>query len=248
MNGKGAQWVAKFEAQASANYSRVFPVRTNGWLDSSFSCFRRKSITFWKVAVTESLNFFCFISGASPVAWKLIITVIVRWPNSSTLSYLCLLRWSLQQMSWCESDQLCTCWCLDISRRCGWRVCHDDVGKPFSVFLACTPTSFAKMQGQPQHNPQHIQALQKMKSEIDAIMRKIVELEGQRDEHRHPLLWPFTYIFFSLVMKAITGLEPTRRCYRMVGGVLVERNVGEVLPVLTVNRDNVRSLPATSWN
>eukprot|EP01127_Copromyxa_protea_P023717 TRINITY_DN8_c0_g1_i1.p1 TRINITY_DN8_c0_g1~~TRINITY_DN8_c0_g1_i1.p1 ORF type:complete len:134 (+),score=41.71 TRINITY_DN8_c0_g1_i1:175-576(+) len=81
----------------------------------------------------------------------------------------------------------------------------------------------------PQHNPQHIQALQKMKAEVDAITRKIGELEAQRDEH-------------SLVIKAISGLEAERRCYRMVGGVLVERSVGEVLPVLTTNRDNTTAL------
>lgn len=51
--------------------------------------------------------------------------------------------------------------------------------------------------------------------------------------------FPHVFTVLSLVIKAITGLEPERRCYRMVGGVLVERTVGEVLPVLTTNRDNV---------
>lgn len=51
---------------------------------------------------------------------------------------------------------------------------------------------------------------------------------------------------FSLVIKAISGLEAERSCYRMVGGVLVERSVGEVLPVLTTNRDNVWTFSTSS--
>jgi len=42
-----------------------------------------------------------------------------------------------------------------------------------------------------------------------------------------------------LVVSAIDKLESTRRCYRLVGGVLVERTVGEVLPAVTKNRDGL---------
>ena len=36
------------------------------------------------------------------------------------------------------------------------------------------------------------------------------------------------------------------KCFRMVGGVLVERKVGEVEPALTSNRDKVRLYGKTS--
>eukprot|EP00898_Chlorokybus_atmophyticus_P000098 jgi/Chlat1/1089/Chrsp110S08641 len=43
----------------------------------------------------------------------------------------------------------------------------------------------------------------------------------------------------ELVISAIEKLPTERRCYRLVGGVLVERNVGEVLPAVRRNRDSL---------
>ena len=43
-----------------------------------------------------------------------------------------------------------------------------------------------------------------------------------------------------LVEETLTPLDPGRRSYRLIGGVLVERTVGEVLPSLVVNRQKVR--------
>ena len=44
----------------------------------------------------------------------------------------------------------------------------------------------------------------------------------------------------SLVIDAIKDLDADRKCFRMIGEVLVERTVGEVLPAITKNRDGVR--------
>merc|ERR1711924_248896 len=44
----------------------------------------------------------------------------------------------------------------------------------------------------------------------------------------------------SLVLKAFEKVEPTRRCFRMVGGVLVERTVGEVTPAVTENMTKIK--------
>lgn len=44
-----------------------------------------------------------------------------------------------------------------------------------------------------------------------------------------------------MVLETMSGVDESRRCFRMVGGVLVERTVREVKPALTLNRDQVNS-------
>ena len=46
-----------------------------------------------------------------------------------------------------------------------------------------------------------------------------------------------------LVLDAIKDLEPERRCWRLVGGALIERSVGEVLPAL---QSNIEMIDKTS--
>lgn len=44
-----------------------------------------------------------------------------------------------------------------------------------------------------------------------------------------------------LVIDVLKGVEGDRRCFRLVGGVLVERTVKEVLPALEYNNEQVGS-------
>lgn len=46
-----------------------------------------------------------------------------------------------------------------------------------------------------------------------------------------------------MVYESIKGLEAERRCWRQVGGVLVERKIGEVLPNLKQMVENVFKAP-----
>ncbi|KAK1313436.1 putative prefoldin subunit 2 [Acorus calamus] len=62
-----------------------------------------------------------------------------------------------------------------------------------------------------------------MRTELNQIYSKITELEMEVSEH-------------SLVIGAIQPLDPSRRCYRMIGGVLVERTIREVLPAVQRNK------------
>lgn len=55
---------------------------------------------------------------------------------------------------------------------------------------------------------------------------KAAELEMELNEH-------------SLVIDTLKEVDETRKCYRMVGGVLVERTVKEVLPALEGNKEQV---------
>ena len=51
-----------------------------------------------------------------------------------------------------------------------------------------------------------------------------------------------------LVEETLTPLDSHRRAFRLVGGVLVERTVGEVLPNVAQNRSNVSAPPYTASN
>lgn len=42
-----------------------------------------------------------------------------------------------------------------------------------------------------------------------------------------------------LVIDTIEPLDPKRKCCRMIGGILVERTVGDVLPVIKANQVGV---------
>jgi chaperonin cofactor prefoldin len=65
---------------------------------------------------------------------------------------------------------------------------------------------------------------QSLRSEVDTIWSKITELDLERQEH-------------ALVLETLQPLEAGRRCFRLVGGVLVERTVGEVSPAVARNRE-----------
>ncbi len=43
----------------------------------------------------------------------------------------------------------------------------------------------------------------------------------------------------SIVMEALKKVSPDRKCFRTIGGVLVERTVKEVFPALKLNSEQV---------
>lgn len=79
--------------------------------------------------------------------------------------------------------------------------------------------------------------IQQRRAELQVLAEKIGEIEADADEHR--------YVHAdSLVIKSLAKVrdtEPDRTCFRLVGGVLVERTVKEVLPALETTFDGVRS-------
>ena len=74
------------------------------------------------------------------------------------------------------------------------------------------------------------QQYQQIMAECQQLMGKIAELEIDRNEHQ-------------LVEETLQPLDPSRRAYRLVGEVLVERTVQEVLPSVSSNKENV-SIPS----
>merc|ERR1711959_47435 len=60
---------------------------------------------------------------------------------------------------------------------------------------------------------------QEMREEKQKIAAKIAEMNTEKNEH-------------EMVVKTLTPMDPNRKAWRMVGGVLVERTCGEVLPAV----------------
>lgn len=70
-----------------------------------------------------------------------------------------------------------------------------------------------------------------MRAEVRQLAEKIAELEVEMTEHER-------------VLQTLKDLPAARKAYRMVGGVLVERTVAEVLPAVNANRDGIAQVLA----
>mmetsp|Transcript_21336 Transcript_21336/g.30684 ORF Transcript_21336/g.30684 Transcript_21336/m.30684 type:complete len:111 (+) Transcript_21336:116-448(+) len=81
-------------------------------------------------------------------------------------------------------------------------------------------------------SPAVVQKYRELMQEIQQIGNKVVELEIDRNEHR-------------LVEEVLAPLDPNRRAFRLVGDVLVERTVEEVLPSVKTNRENLDTVIQT---
>ncbi|XP_063109619.1 prefoldin subunit 2 isoform X1 [Cavia porcellus] len=71
---------------------------------------------------------------------------------------------------------------------------------------------------------QVIAGFNRLRQEQRGLASKAAELEMELNEH-------------SLVIDTLKEVDETRKCFRMVGGVLVERTVKEVLPALENNKE-----------
>ncbi|XP_020346988.1 prefoldin subunit 2-like [Oncorhynchus nerka] len=76
---------------------------------------------------------------------------------------------------------------------------------------------------------QVVAAFQRMRTEQRSMASKAAELEMEINEH-------------SLVIETLKDVDPTRKCFRLVGGVLVERTVKEVLPALESNKEQISKI------
>eukprot|EP00918_Siedleckia_nematoides_P056996 GHVU01124339.1.p2 GENE.GHVU01124339.1~~GHVU01124339.1.p2 ORF type:complete len:109 (-),score=26.16 GHVU01124339.1:65-391(-) len=72
-------------------------------------------------------------------------------------------------------------------------------------------------------------AMNGLEKERQTIVGKITDLMQDMKEHR-------------LVLEAFEGVPPERRCFRMIGGVLIERTVGEVKPALESHERMVKEV------
>ncbi|KAI9333095.1 Prefoldin beta-like protein [Obelidium mucronatum] len=86
-------------------------------------------------------------------------------------------------------------------------------------------TSAEKQQQRPS-DQEIVAQFNAMKQDLQAIASKLGELEQEKDEHK-------------MVVDTMNPLNADRKCFRLINGVLVERTVGDVLPALKQNMDNI---------
>jgi len=75
-------------------------------------------------------------------------------------------------------------------------------------------------------------AFNELRQQQRVLASRISEVEMDMKEH-------------DLVIDVLKDMDPQRRCYRMIGGVLVERTVDVVLPGLKSNRDKMKEFTDT---
>ncbi|WZN65416.1 subunit 2 of molecular cheperone prefoldin [Chloropicon roscoffensis] len=85
------------------------------------------------------------------------------------------------------------------------------------------------MANEPKNENEVVQRFTSMRQEVQTLYQKLSELDAELQEH-------------ELVIKAISDMEEKRKCFRLVGGVLVERTVGEVLPAVNTNKQGIASI------
>ncbi|ADV19686.1 prefoldin subunit 2 [Cryptococcus gattii E566] len=73
---------------------------------------------------------------------------------------------------------------------------------------------------------------QRYRTELQNLAQKIGELESEMDE-------------YSLVLSTLRPLkssEPSRTCYRLIGGTLVKRSVQDVVPTLETTHSGIKEV------
>eukprot|EP00040_Diaphanoeca_grandis_P017101 m.88725 g.88725 ORF g.88725 m.88725 type:complete len:137 (+) comp26229_c1_seq1:64-474(+) len=70
---------------------------------------------------------------------------------------------------------------------------------------------------------------QKLQNEQKGLYHKIGEMESELHEH-------------GVVVDCLSKVDADRKCFRMIGGVLVERTVKEVLPAVDANKAQINQV------
>ena len=88
------------------------------------------------------------------------------------------------------------------------------------------PSTSSGASGNVKDQEQLVQEFNGRREELRALEEKIQQLEGELQEH-------------DLVSRTLEGLDESRKCFRLVGNVLCERNVAQVRPAVAHNREKV---------
>ncbi|KAF8592749.1 Prefoldin beta-like protein [Ramaria rubella] len=72
----------------------------------------------------------------------------------------------------------------------------------------------------------------RLQGDLQALASKIGELESEAEEH----------VLVLTSLNEVLSTDPNRKCFRLIGGVLVERTVKDVIPALQTNRDGIKKV------
>ncbi|XP_020277911.1 prefoldin subunit 2 [Pseudomyrmex gracilis] len=67
---------------------------------------------------------------------------------------------------------------------------------------------------------------QSLRNEQRLLASKLSEMEMELNEHK-------------IVIDTLKNVDPKRKCYKMIGGVLCERTVEDVMPALVTNKEQL---------
>ncbi|KAK2948917.1 putative Prefoldin subunit 2 [Blattamonas nauphoetae] len=84
----------------------------------------------------------------------------------------------------------------------------------------------------PQSQAELTRRYQELRMDVTETAKKLAELEGEKQEHK-------------LVIDTLTPMDPNRKCFRMIGDILVERSAGEVLPAVQANYEQITNVMAS---
>eukprot|EP00899_Mesostigma_viride_P025484 jgi/Mesvir1/611/Mv02045-RA.1 len=82
---------------------------------------------------------------------------------------------------------------------------------------------------EPENSDAIVAKFTQLRTELNQLWTKMNTLDAQFNEHK-------------LVVAAMGPMEKERKCYRLIGAVLVERTVGEVLPAVTENMNRIEEV------
>ncbi|KAM0749844.1 Prefoldin [Meredithblackwellia eburnea MCA 4105] len=99
--------------------------------------------------------------------------------------------------------------------------------------VASTSGASGSSNTQPKPSEQELTAIFRSKTnELQNLVTKIGELEREADEH-------------GLVIETLEeafAADPDRKCFRLIGGILTERTVKDVLPELQSNHSQIKDI------
>lgn len=75
-------------------------------------------------------------------------------------------------------------------------------------------------------NEEIFAGFQMLRNEQRLMANKLSEMEMELNEHK-------------IVIDTLKNVDPKRKCFRMIGGVLCERTVEDVMPTLVTNKEQL---------